>query len=197
MWRVGTALYAAGVLAGAADYRGDGEDPRYEGWSYLGDRYRCPLAEEELCCHLPASRLLLERREDELRQMVDAGHRCALVRLMKLLVGAGRVNDLRAMALAGDDRAGVTLAEYWVRRGDQASLRWEVDVWPRGGLWLAGMLDRRGASDEARQVLAALVDNPNADEQHRDEARGVLARRAQPEGQCFLPTWLGEKVTAG
>jgi len=59
----------------------------------------------------------MERREDKLRQMADAGHRCAFVRLMELLVDASRVDTLRAMAVAGDNRAGVTLAEYWVRRG--------------------------------------------------------------------------------
>ena len=64
---------------------------------------------------------------------------------MELLVEADRVEALRAMAVAGDDRAGVTLAEYWVRRGDEAALRQEVEVWPRAGLWLAGMLDERGA----------------------------------------------------
>lgn len=87
----------------------------------------------------------MQRREDGLRQMADAGHRCAFVRLMELLVEADRVEALRAMAVAGDDRAGVTLAEYWVRRGDEAALRQEVEVWPRAGLWLAGMLDERGA----------------------------------------------------
>jgi hypothetical protein len=166
-----------------ADYRGDVDDPRYEGWSYLGDRYRCPLADDELSCHRRANRLLAGRREDELRRMVDAGHRCAFVRPMELLVDAGRVEDLRAMAVAGEDRAGVTLAEYWVRRGDETALRREVETWPRAALWLAGMLERRGASGEATEVLTALANNPNADAHHREEARGVLTRRARRERQ--------------
>ena len=62
---------------GVAEYHGDEGDSRYEGWSYLGDRYRCPLADDELSCHLRANRLLMQRREDGLRQMADAGHRCA------------------------------------------------------------------------------------------------------------------------
>src|SRR5437773_11990746 len=123
-----------------AEYRGDAEDPRYDGWSYLGDRYRCPLADAELSCHHRANRLLAERRDSELRQMVDEGHRCAFVRLMELLVDAERVEDLREIALGGDERAGVTLAEYWVQLGDEAALRREMVVLPRTGLWLAGLL---------------------------------------------------------
>jgi hypothetical protein len=141
------------------------------------------LADDESSCHLRANRLLMQRRGDELRQMADAGHRCAFVRLMELLVDAGRVETLRAMAVAGDDRAGVTLAEYWVRRGDEAALRREVRVWPRAGLWLAGMLEGRGAYGEARGVLAALADNPNASGHHREEARSVLGRRRRLDGQ--------------
>jgi len=37
--------------------------------------------------------MLMERREDKLRQMADAGHRCAFVRLMELLVDASRPAD--------------------------------------------------------------------------------------------------------
>jgi hypothetical protein len=174
-----------------ADYRGDDGDPRYEGWSYLGDRYRCPLADDELSCHVRANRLLMERREHDLRQMADAGHRCAFIRLMELLVDAGRVDALRAMAVAGDDRAGVTLAEYWVRRGDEAALRREVEVWPRAGLWLAGMLEGRGAAAEARDVLAALADSPNADAHHRTDARSALAGDAARKNSEFYPARMG------
>lgn len=97
------------------EYRGHADDPRYDGWSYLGDKYRCPLADGELSCHHRKRRLLVERRETDLRHMVDEGHRCAFVRLMELLVEAGRVGDLREIALGGDERAGVTLAEYGAR----------------------------------------------------------------------------------
>lgn len=125
----------------------------------------------------------MERREDELRQMAEAGHRCAFVRLMELLVDAGRVDALRAMAVAGDDRAGVTLAEYWVRHGDEAALRQEATAWPRAGLWLAEMIEAREAFDEARDVLVALADNPNASAHHREATFSLLARRRRLEGQ--------------
>jgi hypothetical protein len=162
------------LTAGAGEYRGDVDDPSYDGWSYLGDRYRCPLADDRLTCHHRANRLLAEQREDALRAMVDQGHRCAFVRLMQLLVAADRVADLRAMALAGDERAGVTLAEYWTRRGDEAALRREMQVLPRTGLWLAGWLAEQGRRDEAVQVLTELAGNVDADERDRQEADSVL-----------------------
>jgi hypothetical protein len=162
------------MTSGASEYRGDVDDPRYDGWSYLGDRYRCPLADDELSCHHEANRLRTEQREDELRAMVVRGHRCAFVRLMELLVEADRVDDLRAMALAGDERAGVTLAEYWTRRSDEAALRDEIAVLPRSAGWLAGMLAQQGRLDEAAQVLRELVANADADPRHRDEALSLL-----------------------
>ncbi len=159
-----------------AEYRGDAEDSRYDGWSYVGDRYRCPVADAELGCHQRANRLLAERREGELRQMVDEGHRCAFVRLLELLVDADRVEDLREMALAGDERAGVALAEYWSRRGAGAALRHEARLLPRMGLWLARLLRDRGRSDEAMAVLTGLADDVHVDERHRAEAQGMLRR---------------------
>jgi hypothetical protein len=39
------------MTAGAGEYRGDVDNPSYDGWSYLGDRYRCPLADDELSRH--------------------------------------------------------------------------------------------------------------------------------------------------
>lgn len=170
------------MTAGAGEYRGDVDNPSYDGWSYLGDRYRCPLADDELSCHHRANRLLAEGREDRLRAMIAHGHRCAFVRLMQLLVAADRVADLRAMALAGDERAGATLAEYWTRRGDEAALRREMQVLPRTGLWLAGWLAERGRQDEAVQVLNELEGNVDADERHRAEAHSALRRRASRAG---------------
>lgn len=161
------------------EYPGDTDDPRYDGWSHLGDRYRCPLTDAELNCHHRASRLLAEQRETELRQMVHEGHRCAFVRLMGLLVEAGWVGSLREVALGGDERAGVTLAEYWVRRGDEAALRRETAVLPRTGLWLAGLLRDRGREREAVEVLTALATDAGADERHRQEAWGLLQRRTK------------------
>jgi len=163
------------------EYRGDADDPRYDGWSYLGDRYRCPLADAELSCHHRAGRLLAEQRDSELRQMAAEGHRCAFVRLMELLVEAERVEDLREIALSGDERAAVTLAEYWVRRDDEAALRWETAVLPRTGLWLAGLLKDRDRKREAVEVLTALAADVGADERHRQEARGMLQRWTRRE----------------
>jgi hypothetical protein len=156
---------------------GNVDDP-HDGWSYLGDRYRCPLADKQLRCHRRADRLLAEGDESGLRQMADDGHRCAFVRLMELLVEAGRVEDLRAMALAGDDRAEVTLAEYWIRRGDEAALRGETSTLPRTGLWLAQLFRNDGRRDEAVQVLTTLAGDPDGDARHREEAQGLLRRWA-------------------
>lgn len=158
------------------EYRGDVDDPRYEGWSYLGDRYRCPIADERLSCHHRANELLAGGDEAGLRRMVDDGHRCAFVRLMDLLVNADRVADLRELALAGDERAGVTLAEYLVRRGDEEGLRRETRVLPRTALWLAGMLRQSGRDGEALTVLTGLAADERADDPHREEARAALAR---------------------
>src|SRR5438093_1017049 len=126
------------------------------GWC---DDVRVTVFGAELSCHHRANRLLAEQRDSELRQMVDEGHRCAFVRLMELLVDAERVEDLREIALGGDERAGVTLAEYWVQLGDEAALRREMVVLPRTGLWLAGLLKDLGRHSEAVEVLTALADN--------------------------------------
>lgn len=158
------------------EYRGHADDPRYDGWSYLGDKYRCPLADGQLSCHHRARRLLVERRETDLRHMVDEDHRCAFVRLMELLVEAGRVGDLREIALGGDERAGVTLAEYGARRGDEAEPCRETAVLPRVGLWLAGLLRDRDREREAVEELTALATDIDVDERHRQEAQGVLRR---------------------
>jgi hypothetical protein len=114
--------------------------------------------------------------------MIAHGHHCAFVRLTQLLVAAERVADLRAMAPAGDERAGVTLAEYWTRRGDEAALRREMQVLPHTGLWLAGWLAERGRRDEAVQVLNELEGNVDADERHRAKAHSALRRRASRAG---------------
>jgi hypothetical protein len=45
------------------------------------------------------------------------------------------------------------------------------------------MLEAREAFGEARDLLVALADNPNASAHHRGEARSVLARRRRPERQ--------------
>lgn len=87
--------------------------------------------------------------------MVGQGHRCAFVRLMQPPVAGDRVADLREMALPGDQRAGVMLAKYRTRRGDEAALR------------------RGDASSAPRQV---------AGECHREKARSALRRRAGRKG---------------
>jgi hypothetical protein len=88
-----------------------------------------------------------------------------------------RENGQRSRWL-GDERAGVTLAEYFVRRGDEAALRREVEVLPRTALWLAGMLKDQGRMADALEVLTALEANRGTDERHRDEARGMARRWA-------------------
>ena len=45
------------------------------------------------------------------------GDRCAFIALIEILVDENRTAELRAMAEAGDSRAGVTLAEMLVNRG--------------------------------------------------------------------------------
>ncbi|HEV7898060.1 MAG TPA: NUDIX domain-containing protein [Planosporangium sp.] len=126
-------------------YAGDADDDRYADWAYLSDRYVCGLADSHRTCHRRANLLLAQGRDDALRAMTAEGHRCAFVRLMRLLVASNRVEDLRQIAAAGDDRATFTLYEYLSRRytGDDltAALRREATVLPRMNGWLAGRVE--------------------------------------------------------
>jgi hypothetical protein len=81
--------------------------------------------------------------------------------------------------VAGDERAGVTLAEYWVHSGDEAALRREIELLPRTAFWLAAMLYGLERSDEAMQVLEALAANASAPERYREDARAMLRRRTR------------------
>nr|WP_240948028.1 NUDIX domain-containing protein [Planosporangium mesophilum] len=156
-------------------YPGD-DDDRYADWTYLSDLYVCPLADAHRTCHRRADLLLAQGRDDALRAMTDEGHRCAFVRLMRLLVDTNRVEDLRQIAAAGDDRATLTLYEYLSRRyaGDDltAALRREATVLPRMNLWLAGRLAEARRTDEA----LSLLENLTADPRYGDEARRVRQR---------------------
>jgi hypothetical protein len=154
-------------------YQGDDpDDERYTGWSYLGDRYVCPLADEDRTCHRHANELLTEGNEDELRAMAADGHRCAFVRLMELLVELDRTEDLRNMALQGDGRADTTLMEYLYHRKDQEGLRREAAHLPNANLYLAQLLADDHQFDEALNVLAELETHPD----HAHTARRLAAR---------------------
>jgi hypothetical protein len=82
------------------------------------------------------------------------------------------------MALARDERAGVTLAEYWTRRGDEAALRREMEVLLRTGLWLAGWLAEQGRRDEGCRCDCA--------------GRQCARRRASPGGSPGNAAALGQ-----
>jgi 8-oxo-dGTP pyrophosphatase MutT (NUDIX family) len=157
-------------------YSGDDDDDRYADWAYLCDRYVCDLADAHRTCHRRANLLLAQGRDDALRAMVAEGHRCALVRLMRLLVDSNRVEDLRQIAAAGHDRATFTLYEYLSRRytGDDltAVLRREATVLPRMNVWLAGRLADSGRIDEALELLETLKTDPR----YGDEAQQVSHR---------------------
>jgi hypothetical protein len=143
-------------------YQGDdSDDARYAGWSYLGDRYVCPLADDDRTCHRRANLLLAQNRETDLRAMADEGHRCAFVRLMELLVNQHRVDDLHAMAIRGDNRAETTLVEYLSRARDEAGLRAAAADLPSANLALAELLAASGRIDDAITVLDGLADNPD------------------------------------
>jgi hypothetical protein len=157
----------------------DSADERWRGWSYLGDRYVCPLADDDRTCHRQANALYDSQDETELRGLAAVGHRCAFVRLMQLLVEQDRVDDLRQMALQGDGRAEVTLLEYLHHHGDRDGLRREARGLPRANLYLAELLADQGDLKDALAVLARA--ESDADPEHTHAVRSLalrLGRRA-------------------
>ncbi|GAA1614727.1 hypothetical protein GCM10009679_18910 [Saccharothrix algeriensis] len=159
-------------------YDGDREDDeRFAGWDYLGDRYVCPLADEHRTCHRRANLLLAQERADALRAMANDGHRCAFVRLMQWYVDGDRVDELHAIAAAGDDRATVTLYQYLQHRHRAADLetalgRYTESV-PRLRIWLAAHIGGDpGRADEALELLSPLLDH----DWYAQEARQVAYR---------------------
>ncbi|MCO6007333.1 hypothetical protein NE236_20340 [Actinoallomurus purpureus] len=88
------------------------DDP--SSWSYYGAAHRYDVhgvPEAQAACERRMDRLVIERREDELRALTADGDRCAFIALIEILVDENRVDDLRAMAEAGDGRAHATLME--------------------------------------------------------------------------------------
>lgn len=156
------ARLASGI---AEPFDGDrDDDERFAGWDYLGDRYVCPLADEHRTCHRRANLLLAQERADALRALADDGHRCAFVRLMQLYVDGDRVDDLHAMAGAGDDRATVTLYQYLQHRHHGADLETALARYagtvPRLRIWLAALIgEDPGRADEALKLLSPLLDH--------------------------------------
>ncbi|GAA2522840.1 NUDIX domain-containing protein [Pilimelia columellifera] len=157
-----------------APYAGD-ED--YPDWAYLGDRYVCDLADPHRTCHRRANLLRRQGNAATLRALVDDGHRCAFVQLMRLFVEEDRVDELRAIALAGDGRAEFTLYEYLTRHhhGETltAALRAETaHELPRAPIWLAEHLADAGHTDEALAALTLVA----ADSWHAQEAQSAQYR---------------------
>jgi hypothetical protein len=70
---------------------------------------------------------------------------------------------------------GPTLAEYWVRRGDEAALRREMRTVPRTGLWLAQLLADCGRRDEAVEVLTASGGGPRVTAALGEPGRAVTS----------------------
>lgn len=83
-------------------------------WSYYGAAHRYDVHGDpdlEAACERRMDRLVIERREDELRVLSADGDRCAFIALIEILVDENRVDELRVMAESGDGRAHATLME--------------------------------------------------------------------------------------
>ncbi|MER7083785.1 hypothetical protein, partial [Saccharopolyspora kobensis] len=71
-----------------------------------------------------------------------------------------RLDDLRALARGGDDRAFATLMELLFRTDRVDQLRAEVDEFASARLWLAQLHLRRGEVDAGLAELAAAELDP-------------------------------------
>lgn len=147
----------------------------WAGWSYYRRYYVHDSVEQAAACEQTLAGLAEPGREGELRAEVADGNLCAFVRLIGILVDGERFDDMRDLARDGDGRAFATLMELLVRRGDQARLRAESVEFPAAGYWLAALLVRQGAVDEALDVLRDL--SRLADHEHGARSQIVSVLR--------------------
>ncbi len=141
----------------------------WAGWSYYRRYYVHDSAEATAACDLKLAGLAEPGREWELRAEVAQGNGCAFVRLIGILVDDDRLDDLRDLGRAGDDRAFVTLMQLLVRRGAETQLRRESVEFPSALYWLSALLARLGRVDEAIEALRSLS-------QHVGHADGARSR---------------------